>query len=146
MTNNTEESRHFGIVRSIIGGEIEVGVDPPVACSSCEVASSCGLSDKDEKIINVQDSTSAYQIGEKVEVSYHEKLSNKALIIVYILPLIVIVASVYITQLFTRNELIIGLVALLSLIPYFLLFKLFNKSISSIFSFSILKLKEEFKS
>lgn len=146
MTNITEESRHFGIIRSITNGEIEVGVDPPVACSSCEVSSSCGLSDKEEKIINIHTSTSEYNIGEKVEVTYEEKLSSRALVLVYILPLVVIITTIYITQLLTNSELIIGLVALLSLIPYFLLFKLFSKSISTIFSFSILKLNEEFKS
>lgn len=146
MTNNSEESRHFGIVRSIRNGEVEVGVEPPVACSSCEVSSSCGLSDKEEKIISIQDEESGYRIGEKVELTYEERLSTRALVLVYILPLVVIITAIFITQLFTKSELVIGLVALLSLIPYFLLFKLFNKSISTIFSFSILKLSEEFKS
>jgi hypothetical protein len=48
--------------------------------------------------------------------------------------------TLFITQLYTKNELIIGLVALMSLFPYFLLFKFFNKSIQRIFSFRIDKL------
>lgn len=143
MTNNLDDSQHFGLIRSIEGGEMLVGVDPPVACSACEVSSSCGLSDKEEKIIHIKVNSENYAVGEKVQVTYEEKLSSKALLIVYIFPLIVLVGSIYVTQLYTKNELIIGLVALFSLVPYFFLFKLFDKSINKVFSFSILKLGEE---
>jgi positive regulator of sigma E activity len=62
--------------------------------------------------------------------------------LVYVIPVFIVALTLFITQLQTKNELIIGLAALLSLIPYFLLFKFFNKRIQRIFSFRIDKLSE----
>lgn len=143
MTNNSENDIHIGFIRSIDGDKIEVGVEPPVACSSCEVSSSCGLADREEKIITIQESSNAYSIGDTVSLSYEEKLGNKALLLVYIIPVLLLAITLFITQLFTKNELIIGLMALISLFPYFLLFKFFNNRIQRIFSFRINKLSEE---
>lgn len=137
MTNNSGNNTHVGLIRSITPSEIEIGVEAPVACSSCEVASSCGLADREEKIIIVKTDDQHHFIGEKVTLAYKEELSTKALLIVYIFPVIVIVFVLYIAQLFTENELIIGFSALLSLIPYFLLFNVFSKRIDKVFSFSI---------
>jgi len=143
MTNNLENSTHIGFIRSIENDRVEVGVEPPVACSSCEVSSSCGLADKDEKIITINNVSETYSIGDTVSLSYEEKLSTKALLLVYVIPVIIVAITLFIAQLLTKNELIIGLAALMSLFPYFLLFKFFNKSIQRIFSFRIDKLSEE---
>jgi sigma-E factor negative regulatory protein RseC len=143
MTNNFDDNQHFGFIRAIDNNEMEIGVDPPIACSSCEVSSSCGLSDLEEKLIQVKINSNEYDIGEKVQVTFEEKLSTIALLIVYIFPLLVIIVSIYIIQIYTDNELIVGLVALFSLVPYFLLFKLFDKKINKVFSFSIRKLSKE---
>jgi len=142
MTNNLENNTHIGFIRSIKEDKIEVGVEPPVACSSCEVSSSCGLADKEEKIITIQHVSNTYSVGDAVSLSYEEKLSTKALLLVYVIPVLIVSLTLFITQLLTKNELIIGLAALLSLIPYFLLFRFFNKSIQRIFSFKIDKLSE----
>ena len=143
MTNNSENNTHIGFIRSIHDGEIEVGVEPPVACSSCEASASCGLADKDEKIITIKDASETYSVGDTVSLSYEEKLSTKALLLVYVIPVFIVAITLFITQLYTSNELIIGLTALLILFPYFFLFKFFNKSIQRIFSFRIDKLSEE---
>lgn len=143
MTNNSGNNTHFGLIRSISKNGIEVGVEAPIACSSCEVSSSCGLSDKEEKIIHVKNVEQDHFVGEKVSLVYKEELSTKALLLVYILPILVIVIVLFIASKLTSNELIIGVSALLSLIPYFLLFKLFSKKIDRIFSFSIAKTGEE---
>lgn len=143
MTNNSGNDIHIGFIRSIHDGEIEVGVEPPVACSSCEVSSSCGLADKEEKIITIQDTSRVYSVGDTVSLSYEEKLSTKAMLLVYVIPVFLVALTLFITQLYTKNELIIGLIALMSLFPYFLLFKFFNKSIQRIFSFRIDKLSGE---
>jgi sigma-E factor negative regulatory protein RseC len=142
MTNNKGNNPHFGLIRSISDGIIEVGVEAPIACSSCEVSSSCGLADHAEKIIHVKSDRSSFDVGEKVALTYEETLSSKALLLVYVLPIVVIILAIIVANSFTDNELIIGLSALLSLLPYFLLFKLFSKSINRVFSFSILKMEE----
>lgn len=142
MTNNLENNTHIGFIRSIKEDQIEVGVEPPIACSTCEASSACGLADKEEKIITIQHISDTYSVGDVVSLSYEEKLSTKALLLVYVIPVFIVALTLFITQLQTKNELIIGLAALLSLIPYFLLFKFFNKRIQRIFSFRIDKLSE----
>ena len=143
MTNNSGDNTHFGLIRSIDESGIEVGVEAPIACSSCEVSSSCGLSEKEEKIIHIKVGDPSHFVGERVSLVYKEELSTKALLLVYILPMLVIVFALLLVSHFTSNELIIGLSALFSLIPYFLLIKLFSKRIDRIFSFSIAKAKDE---
>jgi len=140
MTNNPENMQHFGMVRSISDQTIEVEVNAPIACSSCQVSSSCGLSSDDLKIITIQKEQQDYTIGEHVEVVYEEKLSSKALIIVYIAPLSLILLVMIIVNMFTDSEIIIGLSMILSLIPYFLLFKYFNSIIAKVFAFTIQKM------
>jgi positive regulator of sigma E activity len=140
MTAKSGDDNHIGFIRSIDDKMVEVGVEPPVACSSCELSTSCSLSDEKEKIIQVQSDPHHYSIGEKVQVVFEEKLSTKALLIVYIFPLFLIITVLLVSSLFTNNELLIGLLALCSLLPYFLLFKLFNNSISKVFHFTIEKL------
>lgn len=143
MTNNSGNSTHIGLIRSISENIVEVGVEAPIACSSCEVSSSCGLSDKEEKIIHIKTFGKDHFVGEKVSLLYKEELSTKALLLVYIIPMLVIVLVLFIASRLTSNELIIGVSALLSLVPYFLLFKLFSKRIDRIFSFSIGKAEDE---
>lgn len=140
MTNNPENMQHFGMVRSVNDNTIEVEVNAPIACSSCQVSSSCGLSSDDLKIITIQNEQHDYNVGEHVEVVYEEKLSSKALIIVYIAPLILILLVMIIVNIFTNSDLIIGLSMILSLVPYFLLFKYFNSIITKVFAFSIQKM------
>ncbi len=140
MTNSSENMQHFGMVRSINDNTIEVEVNAPIACSSCQVSSSCGLSSDDLKIITIQKEQQDYNVGEHVEVVYEEKLSSKALIIVYIAPLFLILLVMIIVNMFTDSEIVIGLSMILSLIPYFLLFKYFNSIITKVFAFSIQKM------
>jgi positive regulator of sigma E activity len=140
MTNNSEDILHYGKIRSFSDHSIEVEVSAPIACSSCEVASSCGLSNDELKIINVKHDASQFELGEQVKLHYEEKLSTKALLLVYIAPLFLVLAIMITISLFTKNELFIGLAMLVSLVPYFLLFRFFSKWIEKEFIFSIEKL------
>ncbi len=143
MTNTSEDNLHYGKVRSINDSTIEVEVKAPIACSSCEVSSSCGIASDDLKLITIHNEQQNYSVGEHVKVVYQEELSSKALMVVYILPLFLLLIVMFIIKQFTDSELVIGLSMIVSLLPYFLLFKLFNKYIKKIFAFSIQKLNEE---
>ena len=102
MTNNTGNIEHIGLVRSINNGFLELKVDPPQACSACEVSSSCGISNDEEKIISVKADPKQYYIGETVQVVFEDKLSFQALFLVYILPLVVVLVALFITSYFTN--------------------------------------------
>jgi len=141
MTNSSEDNLHFGKVRSINDMTLEVEVKAPIACSSCEVSSSCGISSDDLKILTIHDEQREYNVGEHVKVVYEEELSSKALALVYIVPLVLLIIVMIIVQLFTDNEIVIGLSMIFSLLPYFLLFKVFNGSITKVFAFSIQKME-----
>lgn len=142
MTNSSEDNLHYGMVKSIKDSIIEVEVNAPIACSSCQVSSSCGLASDDLKIITVKAEVPNYSIGERVKVVYEEELSGKALFIVYIAPLILLFIVMAIATVFTDNEIVIGLLMVFSLIPFFLLFKLFNNKIAKVFAFTIQKMDE----
>ena len=142
MAYSSEEHNHFGFIRSIDHNILEIGVEAPIACTACELSVSCSISDKEEKIIHIKSDQGPFSIGEKVELLYEEKLSTKALLLVYIFPLIVLFAIISITNKFTSSELFIGLVSLGSLAFYFSLFIVFHKQINKVFYFTILKIDE----
>lgn len=137
MTGNSGYNYHKGLIRSIDDGSIEIGVIPPVACSSCELSSSCEISNDEEKLITVNSVDDLYNVGDEVQLIYTDKLSTKAMLIVYIMPLLVLLSALLITRMFSSSELIIGLVMLASLPLYFLLFKVFAKKINKEFAFKI---------
>jgi len=143
MTSSSGNNYHKGLIRSIKHGTLEIGVEPPVSCTSCELSTACELSDKDEKIIFVKHQSSFFNVGDQVDLVYNDKQGSRAIFLVYIIPLFVLILAYLLSRSFTNNELIIGLNMLLSLPFYFLLFKLFNRKISDAFSFRVMDPKKE---
>ena len=63
----------------------------------------------------------------------------QAILLAYVLPFILIVAVLFITNIFTTNEIIIGTSALASLIPYFIALRFIREKIQAKFQFYAIK-------
>ena len=136
MTNTIE---HQGIIISIDNNVAHVKIEQTSACASCHVKTVCGASEKSEKIIDTNIISSDLKVGDTVTVIGQKSLGFKAIILAYILPFVLIVAILFVTNIFTTNELVIGTCALASLIPYFVVLRLMRNKIQAKFQFYVIK-------
>ncbi|HPI44991.1 MAG TPA: SoxR reducing system RseC family protein, partial [Tenuifilaceae bacterium] len=78
-------------------------------------------------------------VGETVKVLLKQSLGFKALFLAYILPFIVVITALFSLSSFV-SEGIAGILALLSLIPYYAILYFFKNKISKQFNFDIEKI------
>lgn len=130
---------HQGIIIDIDGKLAHVKIEQTSACASCHVKSVCGASDKSEKIIDANIMDKSLKVGDQVTIIGQKSLGIQAVLLAYILPFIVIIATLFIANIFTTNELIIGTCALASLIPYFVVLRLMRNKIQAKFQFYAIK-------
>lgn len=136
MQNTIE---HQGVIISIDGKVAHVKIEQTSACASCHVKSVCGASEKSEKIIDANLLDTSLKIGDQVTVIGQKSLGIQAILLAYVLPFIVIVSMLFIVNIFTTNELVIGTCALASLIPYFAILRLMRNKIQAKFQFYAIK-------
>lgn len=138
MTNTIE---HQGFIVEINNNIAHVRIEQTSACASCHVKSVCGASEKTEKIIDAHIADNTLKVGDQVTIIGQKSLGFQAIILAYILPFVVIIASLFIVNIFTTNEVIIGTCALASLIPYFAILRLMQNKIQAKFQFYAIKNK-----
>ena len=109
------------------------------ACSACHAKGVCGAADQEEKFLDVALSGANYKTGEQVHVQVARRLGFKAVALGYFYPFLILMAVLILLILVGVSELKAGSLALLSILPYYLLLYLFRKRIESTFTFSIKK-------
>ena len=135
--HSVESIEHQGIVKEIQGNTVKVNLLNVATCSGCHAKAACSVSEVDNKLIEVIDVQGHYKPGDHVQVSFSQSLGAKALILGYVLPFIVLLTTLIITWEITGNELKSGLIALFSIVPYYLGLTFFRRQMKETFTFSI---------
>ena len=136
----SEEVSRSGVVQEIgADGKIKVSIISKAQCVSCQLNKSCSSSDVQEKIIEVDNFGGVLKIGEMVDVSLKETAGFKALFLGYVFPFLILFITLVIGTNFIQNELYVGLIALSTLIPYYLTIYLLQNVIKKEFSFLVHK-------
>lgn len=119
----TDRIRHKGIVDSIEGKCARVRILQTSACSTCKVASRCNASESKEKIVDVADISQhgSLAVGDEVVVSTSTSAVRRALMIGFGLPFVVMVAALLIAMGVTADETLSALIAMASLVVYYLI-------------------------
>lgn len=138
-----QQIEHRGIIQKIENNHIHVLIIQQSACGECLAKGTCLAADKVEKLIEVESSDSSFQIGEKVVLFGGQSFGIQAIFLVFVLPFILIFFALIISNLLLANEVISGVVAILILIPYYLILSFFNGKLKSKFSFEIKKSRTE---
>ena len=130
---------HEGIIERIEGDMAHVKINSVSACASCHAKGVCSAADQEEQFLDVPLEGTAYEQGESVNVQVEKRLGYKAVALGYFYPFLLLM--VVLIGLISAGvpELRAGALALLSLIPYYLILYLFRKRIESTFTFSIQK-------
>lgn len=134
---------HEGKVLAVDKSFISVEIVNKSACAACHAKAVCGASDEAIKVVEVAQDFSTlaadYQVGETVNVVMSPAMGTQAVWIAYVIPLIVLMASILVFSLCGAGELTMGVGSLGIVALYYFGVFLFRNKISKIFIFSIEK-------
>ena len=135
----SNEISHAGVIESIAEGCVKVRILQTSACASCKVAAHCNASESKVKVVDVCGATnvSSLSVGQSVVVSTSRDVANRALLLGFGLPFLLLVAVLMVVLWITGNEGIAALSAIGSLVPYYLVLWLLRDRISSQVKFEI---------
>ncbi|WP_298365890.1 SoxR reducing system RseC family protein [uncultured Lutibacter sp.] len=137
-TKATNLVKHEGIVSKISKNAITISLKGNVNCEGCKAQSACGVSDSNDKEIEVFNSTQSFKINEPVDVLLKRELGLKAVFWAYVFPFILMFLVLIITSLFLK-EWIAGLISLAILVPYYFMLFVLKEKFQKAFQISILK-------
>lgn len=132
---------HKGIVLNINGERIDVSILSESACATCKVRSACGMSETEEKVVTIFTSDApAYREGEQVMVSVTRNMGLRAVFLAYVVPFLVLLASLLILLEAGLSEAAAGLISLGILALYYIVLWLMRRRIEREINFNIRKL------
>ncbi len=137
MPDNTSIC-HQGTVVKCEDNCVFVRIEAVSACAACKAKSMCNLTDVQEKIIEVPHiSPVEYKSGDTVTIHMKRSMGTKALWLGYLLPFVIVIASLFLFSHLTGSELQAGLISLILLLPYYLLLYTFRNKLKKSFTFEI---------
>jgi positive regulator of sigma E activity len=128
-----------GKIESVNENRITVRIDRGSACGHCSAQGLCNLAESTESIIEVYDSAQVYSVGEWVQVTMTRNMGNKAILLGYFIPFILLLSTLLVLSAIGLPEWMAGLVSILILVPYFIILSVFRDRLRKTFSFSIHK-------
>jgi sigma-E factor negative regulatory protein RseC len=130
--------KHTGVVEHIEGSHITVRIVQTSACAACSVKGHCHASDSKEKTVDVfTRQHAAYQVGQRVVVCGTTSMGMRAVGIAFGIPFFVLVGVLFAAMHFMANEALAGLIALASLVPYYLIIYMYRGKLGRKFTFTI---------
>ena len=136
----SEDIQHGGIITAIRNGVIDVRIEQTSACADCHAQKSCTLFGKQDKIIEIpQPENLSFAVGDEVLVLEKRSLGMKAVLYSYVLPLFIMFLMLIMLKLMNKSDIFAGVVSLVMLVPYYMLFFLFKDRLKNTFVFTIKK-------
>ena len=124
---------HKGVVVAVDGNKIQVQIESVSACAACHAKGMCTLSDKEDKLIDIESPKAAdKKVGDVVTVVVAQQRGMQAVVLAYILPAIVVILSL-VGLLNIVSEPVAIILSLLLLAVYYLILYLLRNKISSKF-------------
>jgi sigma-E factor negative regulatory protein RseC len=127
----SQKISHSGVVERIEGDCIKVRIVQTSACAACKVASHCNAAESKVKIVDVFGcDTTNYSTGQEVTVSTSGVVANRALLLGFGIPFLVLVGVLVMVLLLTGNEGLSAICGLAALVPYYIILYLCRDRIS----------------
>lgn len=135
----TDTIKHLGTVESINGSHIQVRIVQTSACSSCTAKAYCHSSESKEKLIDIYETdTSGFKVGEEVMIYGTTSMGMRAVILAFGVPFLILIIALFIAYSYTGgNEILSGIIALASVIPYYILLYFLKDKLKKNFSFTL---------
>ena len=134
----SQKISHSGVIERIEGDCIKVRIVQTSACAACKVASHCNAAESRVKVVDVFGcDTAKYATGQEVTVWASRDVANRALLLGFGVPFLLLVCVLLIALRLTANEGLAALWALGSLVPYYFALWLLRNRIQRGISFQI---------
>ena len=129
---------HEGVVEEVRGDSVRVRIVQTSACAACKVAGHCSAAESKEKVVEVvDDRAAAYAPGDSVVVSIEPSTGRRAVILAFVVPFLILVAVLVVALWVTGDEGVAAIIALASLVPYYLVLHGMERRLARKFSFVI---------
>lgn len=136
--NNQETISHEGIVTKITDDELEIKIVSQSACAACHAKSACGMGEQAEKILTVpRPKDQNFSLMQKVNVTMAIGQGNKAAVLAYLIPIVLLLAVLFICLGVGLNEGLSALISIVVLIPYYTILYLQRDKLRKRFEYRI---------
>ena len=134
----SDKISHSGVVDSIEGDCVKVRIVQTSACAACKVASHCHASESKEKMVDVFCcDTEKYATGQEVTVWASREVANRALLLGFGIPLLLLIGVLLAVLRWTGEEGMAALASVGALAPYYIVLWLLRDRIRQRVSFRI---------
>lgn len=136
----SDKISHLGVIDSVSDGCVKVRILQTSACASCKVAGHCNASEAKEKMVDVFCADALdYSSGQSVVVSASRDVANKALLLGFGVPFLLLVGVLVVALQLTGSEGMAALMAVGALVPYYFVLWLLRDNIGRGVSFQLEK-------
>ena len=136
---NTQETiSHEGIVTKITDDELEIKILAQSACAACHAKSACGMGEQAEKILTVpRPKDKDFTLNQKVNVKMAIGQGNKAAVLAYLIPILLLLAVLFVCLGLGVNEGLSALISIVALVPYYIILYLKRDKLKNEFLYII---------
>ena len=135
-----EQIEHKGIVAFVGRDFVRVDIIVNEACGSCAARKSCSMGSSEKREITIFTPLAAqYKVGEEVDVQAKRTIGIMAVTLCYVVPLLVLIATLVASKLCGITDGISALITLGAIALYFGVLAIFHKHISRKVTFQITK-------
>ncbi len=141
MSRTPQRIEHEGRIVEMDAQTISVEIVNKSACAACHAKGVCGASEEQVRTIVIPQTlataTAGYQVGDSVKLVLSATLGMKAVILAYGLPLLVLVAAIFVFSALGLQQLHVGLFSLAAVAVYYIIFAIFRDKLDKEFVFHI---------
>lgn len=136
--NNAETISHEGFVTRITNDELEIRILSQSACSACHAKSACSMGEQAEKILTVpRPAGKDFSLNQKVNIKMAIGQGNKAAVLAYLVPIILLLSVLFVCLGFGMNEGLSALISIVALIPYYIILYLKRDKLKQRFDYIV---------
>lgn len=133
-----ENISHEGIITKITDDELEIKILAQSACAACHAKSACTMGDQAEKILTIpRPEGREFHLLQKVNVVMAVGQGNKAAVLAYLLPIVLLLAVLFVCLGLGLGEGLSALIGILALVPYYLVLYLRRDKLKKRFEYLV---------
>ena len=115
-----ENISHEGVITKVSDDILEIKIIAQSACAACHAKSACTMSDQAEKVLTVpRPKDKEFTLMQKVNVTMAVGQGNKAAVLAYLLPIVLLLAVLFTCLGLGLSEGLSALISIAALVPYY---------------------------
>ena len=136
--SHQETISHEGVITKIGDDYLEIKIVAQSACAACHAKSACTMSDQAEKtLILPRPEGREFQRFQKVNVVMSVAQGNKAAVLAYLIPIVLLLAVLFVCLGLGVEEGLSALISMAALIPYYTILYLRRDKLKKRFEYRI---------